>query len=94
VSFVVKGWYLENLYDKGGGLVRSVRRGRFSVAFRRSTALHDIGEVGPNTWTVLIVGPKRREWGFMTPGGWVRWDQYVSPGWTETRSIGGGTPKG
>lgn len=34
-------------------------------------------------------GPKRREWGFHTPAGWVPWKQYVSqPGWPHSNPRG------
>ena len=29
------------------------------------------------TWTLVITGPKRREWGFHTKDGWVHWQTYV-----------------
>jgi hypothetical protein len=44
----------------------------------RATALdcHRIEEVCPGTVTLCFMGPKRREWGFHTPEGWVYWKDY------------------
>ena len=84
VSLVLKGWYLENRYNADGYFTHQVRRRRFSIGFRRSTDLHDIREVSPNLWTLVLVGPKCREWGFMTNDGWVHWKDYIADGWTDT----------
>jgi hypothetical protein len=37
---------------------------------------HRIVSVKPNTITLCFMGPKRREWGFHTPNGWVYWRDY------------------
>lgn len=29
-------------------------------------------------WTLVIVGPKTREWGFWLNGQWMKWSEYVS----------------
>lgn len=38
---------------------------------------HRIVAVRPHTLTLALMGPKRREWGFHTPVGWVYWKTYV-----------------
>ena len=52
--------------------------------FRRADQLHYL-EVGSkrgkeespgNIWSLFITGPKIRNWGFMTDGGWVHWENY------------------
>lgn len=77
VGLVLKGSYLENRYDSQGVFCGQVERRRFSLAFRRASDLHDIAEVSNDLWTLVLVGPKRRRWGFMTDSGWVRWEEYV-----------------
>ncbi len=39
---------------------------------------HNIVYVKPGTVTLCIMGPKRREWGFHTPTGWVFWKDYYA----------------
>jgi hypothetical protein len=34
------------------------------------------GELQP-AWSLFITGPKRREWGFHAPDGWIHWKDYV-----------------
>lgn len=77
IGFVLKGSYTENRYDSEGIFCGQVKRRRFSLAYRRATDLHDIAEVSDDLWTLVLVGPKRREWGFMTGDGWVHWESYI-----------------
>lgn len=28
-------------------------------------------------WTLFLHGPRKREWGFYTPQGWIHWKKYV-----------------
>lgn len=37
---------------------------------------HRIVGARPNTWTLVLRGPTRREWGFYPPGGKVSWTEY------------------
>lgn len=57
----------------------------WSVGFRRAEDLHRLtlteekGEIGKREiaqWTLLFHGPKIRDWGFQTEGGWVQWEKY------------------
>jgi hypothetical protein len=75
LSLVVKGWYWEEL---GGGR-RTIRRGRFSLAYRNAGCAHRISHVSPGgCWTALWTTPKqsRSEWGFYTDSGWVHWKVF------------------
>jgi hypothetical protein len=70
LSFILKGEYHE-VTPSGTQLWK-----RFSIIFRRAEDQHRlILDSGP-VWTLVIGGPYRREWGFYTPSGWKRWDQY------------------
>lgn len=53
------------------------RRGCLSIAFRRSTDLHRISRLHRRpTWTLLLVGPRRRDWGYSVGGRWISHDIY------------------
>ena len=56
---------------------RWLHRTPFTIGFRRATDLHRITTLDRKpTWTLVIVGPRRRDWGFQTDGGWVSADDY------------------
>ena len=72
-TLILKGGYWEHTLD--GKFWRSP--GHFRVA--SSDSFHRL-EVKQNVkcWTLFIVGPKVREWGFLKEGTtWQRWDDYL-----------------
>lgn len=71
VSLVLRGGYCEQRQTK------VIRRGWMSLGFRRSTDLHRIVDLLRRpTWTLLLVGRKRRRWGFQTDSGWIDYRTY------------------
>lgn len=50
-------------------------RRRFSILYRPATWLHWL-ELERPTWTLVIRFRRVREWGFVTPRGWVHWRDY------------------
>lgn len=55
-----------------------VRRGRLSIAYRGATCAHRIVSLHRSpTWTLVLTGRRRREWGFYTRSGWVDWRTYL-----------------
>jgi hypothetical protein len=63
-----------------------VRRG--SLRFRRAEHIHRVRDVQPNTWTLVLGGPRRRMWGFWKKDSaqWVEWRKYLGiPEGTEYR---------
>lgn len=72
VSFVLRGGYWEHL-DYGDGW-RYVRR----LNVKAATDLHYIDELARTpTWTLLLVGPRRRTWGYLEPDGtWTPFDEH------------------
>lgn len=78
ISIVLKGRYIEHCED-GSLKVRTTGQ----VIFRRATALHRIELPVDNTgfpipcWTIFILGPWYRNWGFMTTHGWVPHETYL-----------------
>lgn len=72
VSLILRGGYQEWRSDI------SCRR-RWINFFRADEAdCHTIYEVDPNTLTLCFMGPKRREWGFHRPQGWIGWKAYYA----------------
>jgi hypothetical protein len=64
--FIISGW-----------------RKRFSIAFRRAEHRHRVvlkkdlyGSPIP-CWTLVITGPRVREWGFWCPRGFVHWKAFT-----------------
>ena len=50
-------------------------RRRFSVLYRPATWLHCL-ELERPVWTLVIRFRVTREWGFLTPRGWIHYEQY------------------
>lgn len=81
LSVVLKGTYREVLRD---GIESSWRK-RFSFALRKPTYQHrvvlreDEGKPLP-CWTLVLTGPRIREWGFWCPQGFVHWKVFTRPG--------------
>lgn len=49
-----------------------------SILWRPAPWLHRL-DLPPDTtaWTLVITGPRRREWGFHTVCGWIPWPRYA-----------------
>lgn len=50
-------------------------RPRFSILWRPAEWQHRLELVRP-TWTLVVRFRRRREWGFITPAGWLDWRAY------------------
>ena len=84
-SFVLWGSYDEEVVDPDSfhtepgrivfGKGTKIRRVRW-FNFKRAQGLHRIIRVSPSTWTLVINGPRVRQWGFQTGRGWVPWHIY------------------
>jgi hypothetical protein len=72
ISFIFRGVYIEQM--KRGSRVRRW----WNVCGKHS--FHKISWISPRTATLVLTGPKTKEWGFLTETGWVRWDQYLHSG--------------
>jgi hypothetical protein len=72
-SFLMKGAYVEEQPH-----TEKLRR-RFSLAFRRATAMHRINELHGDVWTLVVASKIKRRWGFMVDGKWVP-NKVVSEG--------------
>ncbi len=81
ISIGLKGWYDEEVYDDRGQMVDICR---FEAPWIRTFPpqhVHRIcaSECG-DTWTILLVLWKVREWGFIRSGQWFHWKEYVFGG--------------
>lgn len=75
VSIILREGYFEQMHD--GMHWRPVG----SILVRRAKAAHRI-EISQNDrrpWSLVIVGPKVRKWGFYTLNGWEVWKPGKSP---------------
>jgi hypothetical protein len=80
-SFILAGGYTESRNLGLGELyrMRPIGDDRFRWTWRkfsrdechRITFLH-----AKRSWSLVIHGPRRQEWGFYTNAGWVKWDEY------------------
>lgn len=78
VSILLAGGYCEEL--RGTGLIsrlpiyRIIKRKAPSIAFRHATDAHRVTLIdGKPCLTLIITGPKKRDWGFYRKEGWVKW---------------------
>lgn len=80
ITFLISGGYFEHYAvpgmtnDHSRLVVRSWRR-RFSVLWRPAEWQHRLELVKP-TWTLVLRFRRRRQWGFITSGGWRDWISY------------------
>jgi hypothetical protein len=72
--FVIDGIYREIRSDAPNGEVF------FPLSYRciKAETAHRIEVIRP-AWTLCFTGPRRREWGFHCPNGWVPWRDFVAP---------------
>ena len=67
ITFPLQG-YIEHYPD---GTAKFIKPFRFY--FRPAEWQHWVEVVQPKTWTVIFKFRSRRQWGFITPKGWVHW---------------------
>lgn len=78
VSLMLRGQYNEIRERGSAGKVRRAP----DIAYRRATDQHRVtleernGKPVP-CWTLVLTGPKVRDWGFWCPQGFVPWQQFV-----------------
>lgn len=71
-SFVLWGGYVQRWAETRTPDDFSVgRRRRWTWKSLPLDVCHTITKVEGTTWTLVIHGPRRRDWGFYTPQGWV-----------------------
>lgn len=89
MSLLLTGSYKEHmpldidLWKKGNRLTYFKVRRPFRPVFRGANAIHRVELFKKNkkeipVWTLFITGPKKRDWGFWCPKGFVFWKNFVS----------------
>lgn len=76
LSFVLERDMIEVYRDRRGfDAVRNVREGSF--VFRSAKFAHRLIIPEKHAVTIFVTGPRIREWGFLCPKGWRRWQDFV-----------------
>lgn len=91
LSIGLRGSYVEYTFDKSGEATGRQRWYAPWIRFFRATHIHRIEAT--NAWTLVIVGPEQRQWGFWLSDGrngrqsgkyiaslihdWVDWRSYI-----------------
>lgn len=82
-TLILKGGYYEWLpqFNSKGDRIGEIAVWRGPGSFRvcRANSFHRI-ELDPSVdcWTLFMPGPKQRDWGFLSKGKWVQWEQYLA----------------
>jgi hypothetical protein len=81
-SLVLRGGYVERFHPvphvHRDMHVSTRRWGRWTWHRMGTEAAHRIMHVEPGTVTLVLVGRRRRDWGFHTPDGFVPWRRYLA----------------
>ncbi len=85
-SFILRGGYIENrsgsirgYYSWGVTNGREYAKRLWFMLNRmkaHESISHSITWTYPDTLTLVFYGPRKREWGYHTPSGWVGWRVY------------------
>lgn len=82
-TLILKGGYYEWIpqFDSKGKKIGEICTWRGAGSFRTcsATSYHRI-ELDPDVecWTLFMPGPKQREWGFLSKGKWIQWQEYLN----------------
>ena len=87
-SLILKGGYYEvRAHNRTPDDYTANTRHRWSWGTLPRTMNHAIRHVVPNTWTLVVHGPRRETWGFYTAEGWVEWHDYDGAGQTDIGKV-------
>lgn len=79
LSLILRGGYAE---IRTNNVFRAKPEWRYRAWYNwiraDGTDIHRITYVEPRTLTLCFMGPKTREWGFHTRGGWVYWKDFYA----------------
>jgi hypothetical protein len=78
-SLILRGGYTERVFTHSCNRLQScVLRShrRFSGHRMPKTHAHMIDSLKPGLVTLIFAGSKKQDWGFFTPDGFVRWQDY------------------
>jgi hypothetical protein len=77
LSLLLDGAYTEHSIQAGGIHRRVIRRAG-ALRLRRAKAAHRIELHAGPCWTLFIIGPNIRTWGFHCPSGWIDWRDFTT----------------
>lgn len=77
-SIVVRGSYVEARSSMRTDVERWQKRERWSIRKMRLDEMHRIVHVNGDCWTVVVHGPRVRNWGYRVVGKWISHDRYDS----------------
>jgi len=85
ISIVLWGRYVEvvpdpfRLHERVTPNSPTMRKLRSAgtVVFRRARDAHRLEVSGDGAWTLWLIGPPLRQWGFLCERGWVYWKEFV-----------------
>lgn len=78
-SFVLRGSYTETLHVMPHVLLDATRENtwrRWSLHRMGRETAHRITHAAPGLKTLILTGPRKRNWGFHTEDGFVPWQDY------------------
>jgi len=82
ITFVIRGGYDDVSYEVDENKICTVKDmdklRAFSWRYRPADHLHQVLNVRPNTWTILITGPAVARWGFWLKGKLIKRDKYFA----------------
>lgn len=98
ISIILRGGYAEDFYahpwNQVIGKMSAVTQhwGRFSAHRMGTDSAHRIKSIRPGTVSLILVGPRRRQWGFFTKEGWVPWNEYEAEHRAPAKGVGSSVP--
>jgi hypothetical protein len=83
-TVVLRGGYVDeqwSAWGTGRAVFGLEPCGPGAIRRRRAEHLHRVQLMpGRSSWSLVLTGPKRRSWGFMTLDGWKGWRDYLNAG--------------
>lgn len=76
LTFVLKGGYTDIYNDNLSALNKTDKLNRWSYRYRPALHRHTVQIDPGGCWTLLITGPRIRDWGFWVNGSWLRQRKY------------------
>lgn len=79
LTFILRGGYTEIFKGAGWAPFQGKARlwSRFTLHRMQGDDAHKITKLKFNTLTLVLVGQRRRQWGFHTDKGWMPWHEYL-----------------
>lgn len=73
ISIILKGGYIEHT------ICGAVKRLPGDIIFSCANHFHrvELLEENTDTWTLFIMGPRCRKWGFLIDGKWYNWKDWI-----------------